>query len=100
MARFTTRIQLDGDPDEKTYEKLHEAMRNKGFSRFISSEEKVYHMPHAEYNREADVTIQVVRDDANTAVLSVWKNVQVLVTEGKRSWVGLKEATRSEVAAG
>jgi hypothetical protein len=100
MARFTTRVQLNGEPADEVYEALHRAMKAKGFSRFIAGDGRVNHMPHAEYNRVAETTIEAVRDDARAAADSVWSNSQVLVTEGSRAWIGLKEATAAEVAAG
>jgi len=101
MARFTTRVQLDGYPKEEDYTKLHQAMKRKGFSRFIASTDgTTYRLPHAEYNLVADRTIKQVRDNAVAAAESVWNDIQVLVTEGTRSWHGLKEATTAEVAVG
>lgn len=101
MARFTTRVQLNGNPSEDKFTDLHWAMKRKGFKRFITgSDGKTYHMPHAEYNRISDAPINQVRDDAWEAAKSVWNDVEVLVTKGTRSWNGLKEATAAEVAAG
>lgn len=101
MAKFTTRVQLDGYPKEEDYNKLHKAMMQKGFSRFIKADTgNVYRLPHAEYNRQADISIEQVREDAKAAAQSFWNSVQILVTEGNRSWTGLKQATSAEVAAG
>ena len=100
MARFTTRVQLNGYADEDDYTNLHAAMRSEGFSRFIENGDgKVYHMPHAEYNRVGDVTRDQVLKDAKTATSSVWSDFEILVTEGTRTWHGLKEATPAEVSA-
>ncbi len=101
MNKFTTRVQLDGYPTEDQYNRLHKAMSAKGFSRFIQgSDGETYHLPHAEYNRAVNVTIEQVRNDAVAAAATVSNDYQVLVTEGTRSWQGLKKATRSELAVG
>src|SRR5258708_36449614 len=71
MARFTTRVQLDGNPKEDDYTKLHRAMKQKGFSRFVTTTEKTFRLPHAEYNRETDRSTEQVRDDAKEAAESV-----------------------------
>jgi hypothetical protein len=100
MARFTTRVELNGEPSAKNYSDLHLAMKSKGFSRFITSDDgKKYHLPSAEYNREGDVTRQQVLDDAKAAAKSVWNSVQVIVTEGPATWNGLREATIAELRA-
>lgn len=100
MALFTTRVQLNGNPGEEDYESLHAAMKAKGFSRFVKSDDgKRYHMPHAEYTRMGDLTRSQVLQDANAATAGVWRDYQVLVTEGSKSWYGLKEATRGDVDA-
>jgi hypothetical protein len=75
-------------------------MKRGGFSRLITgSNGKVYHLPHAEYSRQANLTVAQVRDQANTAACLVWNDVQTLTTEGQVAWIGLREATASEVAA-
>ncbi len=60
MARFTIRVQLDGYAKDDDYLKLHVAMKKKGFSRFITFGKNTYKLPHAEYNRVADVAIERV----------------------------------------
>src|SRR5690348_15039427 len=95
MARFTTRIQLNGYPTDEDYNGLHDAMRQKGFSRLITgSDGKVYHLPHAEYNRVAEVTLDTVLADARVAAATVSDDYQVLITEGSRQWYGLKEVAQ------
>lgn len=96
MARFTTRVVLHGveESDTDTYEKLHAAMGRAKFSRTIQGTDMVvYDMPPAEYNRIADgKSVDSIRDEAAAAARTVWKEFSVLVTEGTRSWVGLKTA--------
>ncbi len=72
MARFTTRVQLNGDPSWSDYDKLHAAMRKKNFTQIITSDDGVeHHLPHAEYNREANLTIDQVLNAAKEAAASV-----------------------------
>jgi hypothetical protein len=72
MARFTTRVQLNGRPTADDYEGLHTAMKRKGFTRIIASDDgKKYWLPHAEYNREATVTRDQVLTDAKAAAATI-----------------------------
>ena len=92
MPRFTTRVQLYGNPEWSDYESLHAAMKRKGFIQTITNGDGVeYHLPHAEYNHEANVTRDQVLKDAKEAAASVWDDFCVLVTEsGGRTWHNLK----------
>ncbi|HWE97625.1 MAG TPA: hypothetical protein VG269_26960 [Tepidisphaeraceae bacterium] len=100
MPRTTTRVQLNGRPSDEDYKTLHTAMKKKRFSRFITgSDGTIYHLPHAEYNREDDGTMAQVLADAKAAA-AFWADHQILVTEGSRTWWKLKKATADEVAAG
>jgi len=101
MARFTTRVQLDGYASEEHYDRLHQAMKRQGFSRFVRADNgKTYHLPHAEYDRTANLTITQISEDAKLAAQTVWDDFQILVTEGGWAGYGLKEASHSEVMAG
>jgi ThiF family/Prokaryotic homologs of the JAB domain len=83
---------------EQDYDNLHRAMKIKGFSRLIpGGDGKNYHLPHAEYNRDADLTIEQVRTAAATAAASMHNDFQILVTKGTRAWQGLKQATPDEI---
>jgi hypothetical protein len=88
MARFTTRVQLNGEPSRRNYEALHFAMKKKGFLQIITGRDGMeYQLPHAEYNCESDLPIQQVRDAAREAAKSVWPDVDILVTQSAaRSW--------------
>jgi hypothetical protein len=100
MARFTTRVQLNGDPTYDDYEKLHKAMKVRGLSRIISgSDDKHYWLPHAEYNRIAEVTKDQVLNDAKAAASTVSNDYEIVVTEGSRTWHGLKTATAAQAVA-
>jgi hypothetical protein len=93
MAKFTTRVQLNGNPSWDDYNNLHAAMRRKSFSQAITSDEGVeYHLPHAEYDREANMTRSQVLAAAKEAATPVWDDFSVLVTESDgRTWHNLKK---------
>lgn len=101
MPQFTTRVLLNGNPTAEQYETLHKAMKNKGFSRVIQSDDGDYYwLPNAEYYREADVTAQQVLSDAKAAANSAKSPNEVLVTEGSsRMWTGLSKASASDARA-
>jgi hypothetical protein len=97
MPRFITRVELHA-ANSGDYEKLHDAMQKKNFSRTITSGNGgTYHLPMAEYYRSgAGLTCDQVRGDAKAAADSVWKSCAVLVTEAGESsticWIGLPSA--------
>jgi len=101
MARFTTRVQLNGRPTAEHYESLHKAMKRRGFTRIIESDDgRKYWLPHAEYNREGSATRAQVLEDAKAAAAAISSDYQVLVTESNgRTWHGLKVATAAEAVA-
>lgn len=92
MPRFTTRVQLYGNPEPSDYESLHAATKRKGFTQTITDKKGVeYYLPHAEYNNEANVTRDEVLEDAKEAAASVWDDFCVLVTESAgRTWHNLR----------
>jgi hypothetical protein len=92
MPRFTTRVQLYGDPEWGDYQRLHTAMKGKGFTQTIKGSGGIeYELPHAEYNREASVTRDQVLKDAKAAAAPVWDHFCILVTEcAGRIWHNLK----------
>jgi hypothetical protein len=91
MARFTTRVQLNGEPSWSDYDNLHAAMRKEHFTQTITSSDGIeYHLPHAEYNRETNLTLEQVLESAKKAAASVWTDFSVLVTESNgRKWHNL-----------
>jgi hypothetical protein len=100
MANFITRIELNGSATWQDYENLHRAMKRAGFSRLImGGNGKTYHLPTATYSRQANLNVTQVRDQAHAAACSVWSDVQTLTTEGQSAWIGLREASSSEIAA-
>jgi hypothetical protein len=98
MSSFTTRVELH-NASESDYESLHQSMEGEGFSRFIqSSEGKWYHLPPAEYNRDAAMTIEAVRESAKRAAATTGRSCSVLVSEATgRAWSGLREVAASVV---
>jgi hypothetical protein len=100
MAIFITRIELNGSATWQDYENLHKAMKRAGFSRLImGGNGKAYHLPTAQYSRQANLNVAEVRDQAYAVACSVWSEVQTLTTEGQSAWIGLREASSSEIAA-
>ena len=93
MAQFTVRVELH-HADDDDYETLHSAMEEEGFSRLITSNDgTVYHLPTAEYNRDAALTRQQVLDSAKKAAVKTKKEHAILVTESEgRKWIGLTKA--------
>jgi hypothetical protein len=92
MARFTTRVELH-EATEDDYANLHVAMEREGFSRTISGDDGVVHLPPAEYNRIGELTRDQIMDSAKRAAKTTNKTFSLLVTEGTRSWFNL-EAVR------
>lgn len=95
MARFTTRVQLNGEPSWSDYDNLHAAMRRKNFTQTVTSNDGIeYHLPHAEYNRETNLAIGQVLDAAEEAATSVWDDFSILVTESNgRRWHNLEQVS-------
>lgn len=93
MAAFTTRVELHR-AYEDDYEVLHAAMEERGFSRYITSDDGVtYHLPTAEYNYSGNKTRGQVLALAKAAAAETNKKYAVLVTESKgRTWYGLQKA--------
>jgi len=96
MANFTTRVELYGDPSGDDYDNLHAAMEKEGFRRTIKFEgdDTIWQLPHAEYNRNANLTAEAVRDSAKGAAATVWDDFAILVTkaDGGRAIYNLREA--------
>jgi len=93
MTRFTTRVELH-NADSDDYERLHDAMKAKGFSRLITdSEGKKYHLPTAEYNYDGNLELQAVLDRAKSAADTTGLKHSILTTESAgRRWSNLKSA--------
>ena len=94
MARFITRVELH-NADYDDYETLHSAMEAEGFERTITSDDGVtYHLPTAEYYREADLTRQEVLDSAKHAAAKTQRKFGAIVVESKGiTWSGLDKVS-------
>lgn len=93
--RFTTRVELYGDPSYETYKSLHAEMESKGFSRQIKFDKITYWLPNAEYTiSKSDATQHQIKDLAVEAASKVWKDFGVLVTQTEvdRGYYNLKKA--------
>lgn len=88
MADFTVRVELHGaGPDE--YERLHQAMAERGFQRFpTGGDGKRWRLPSAEYFFDGSaLSSDQVRDLAKQVGDSVRMGAWVLVTKSDgRSW--------------
>lgn len=81
MAKFITRVLLK-KADSDDYDNLYEAMRQKGFSKFISAGDGTkYELPPAEYSLEGSIDRGAVLDRATTAAKSTGLAYSILVTE-------------------
>ncbi|HEF4743953.1 type V toxin-antitoxin system endoribonuclease antitoxin GhoS [Burkholderia multivorans] len=93
MTKFTTRVELH-DADSDDYDRLHDAMKAKGFSRFIKDHiGNSYHLPSAEYNFTGTATIDEVLNKAKAAAKETGLTFEILVTESNgRRWLNLDPA--------
>lgn len=91
MSRYTVRVELHNYPQESDYQKLHDGMAQRGFSRYIiDSEGTRYHLPLAEYNIESEEDKNEVLARAKIAAKKVGKQYSILVTRSAgRTWEGL-----------
>jgi hypothetical protein len=90
---FTTRVELHNATRED-YTKLHERMRSAGFRTTITSDNSLtYQLPPAEYRYEAsDLTIEQVRDKANSVAATVKPSPAIFVTRGEMcAWIGMEQ---------
>jgi hypothetical protein len=93
MAKFTIRVVLHKikNLDHDSYTKLHAAMEAAKFTRFIKSDDATYHLPPAEYNYVGDKSKDEVLDQTYAIAKKIDDDCGVLVTEGLRTWNGLKK---------
>ncbi len=92
MAQFTTRVELH-NADWNDYVNLHAAMKQRGFSQTIRSDDgKIYQLPPAEYDYSGNSLRADVLNKAKAAAGSVKPSYAVLVTESNgRTWAGFKQ---------
>jgi hypothetical protein len=80
MSRFTTRVELYGNPTFETYKSLHDAMERNKFSRKVQYNSKTFWLPNAEYTWEGAETTVWVKDLTVKIAATVWKDFGVMVT--------------------
>ena len=87
MADFTVRIELK-NADGEDYEKLHEQMEARGYSREITSDTgQVVKLLDAEYVTTKNLSTTAVRDEVKQIADSVKSPARVLVTKSVgRAW--------------
>lgn len=87
MPDFTVRVEIK-DADGEDYQKLHERMEAKGYSREITGDSgQVYKLPDAEYQATKNLTTHDVREEVRAIAGSVKTDIRVLVTKSNgRSW--------------
>ena len=97
MEETLTRVELHDVPrdSEALYTKLHAAMENAGFYRFIAGNNSAfYELPHATYSMTASLlsaeTIDSVADRAYNAAITVWPKVGVISASMPIAFRGLK----------
>jgi hypothetical protein len=68
-------------------------METEGFSRVIKGGNGTwYHLPTAEYYRDANLTIEAIRESAGRAATRTGRNYAVLVSQTLgTAWVGLNK---------
>jgi hypothetical protein len=78
MAEFLTRVELH---DEKAgdYDKLHEQMGKRGFSRFVMLGPKTFHMPDATYLSSGTQTPEQIYTEAQAAATAIGRKAGVFV---------------------
>ncbi|PRH46370.1 DUF2622 domain-containing protein [Burkholderia multivorans] len=84
MAEFLTRVELH-DEQSGDYDKLHDEMKKRGFSRYITLNDKNYHMPDATYYSSTDKTPDQVYMDAQAAAKAVGRKAGVAVAKSTAS---------------
>lgn len=91
MSQFTTRVELR-DANYSDYISLHEAMKARGFNRYITgSDGTKYDLPDAEYDSQGGDAYET-RTAASEAAASTGRKYRVLVSRSDlRVWVGLAE---------
>ena len=83
MGRFFVRIELH---NETNYDKLHEEMEKRGFSRTIVGSKK-RHLPTGTYTILSEESCHDVRDSAHGAAKAVNKSADVLAVKAG-DWAG------------
>jgi hypothetical protein len=92
VANYLARVELHKATGED-YETLHEAMRKRGFARFIlSSEKKKYRLPTGTYVAEGSTwTLTQAYDFAVTAANDTGKSSWIIVVDWQNGRFSLAE---------
>jgi hypothetical protein len=98
MPKFTTRIELHSGHKSydqlsaNTYQVLHQAMEEEGFTRTIVLSGIEYHLPNAEYNKHGlQLTKGQVLAAAQRACRQTGRDYSILITQSSgRIGFGLK----------
>jgi len=92
MTNYLARVELHKATSED-YETLHEAMRKRGFARFIvSNEKKKYRLPTGTYIAEGSSwTLQQAYDFAVAAAADTGKSSWVIVVDWQNARFSLEE---------
>ncbi|ADV82043.1 hypothetical protein [Terriglobus saanensis] len=83
MANFLVRVELQGNPIDGTYDKLHSCMESLGFKQtFTSAGEELTHLPHAMYEGSwASSTSSLCVAVKNTVKANIWPKPVILAIE-------------------
>lgn len=91
MPDYSIRLELNKNTDGKIYDKLHAAMAEKGFTRYVIGDDgKKYQLPHGTYWKVSDSTKGAVFAEALTAAEKVWHDVDLVVTLSAEKALKLK----------
>lgn len=96
MPNYAARIELNGPPKSEIYEKLHDAMHNAGYERWIlSSKGGYWQLPDAMY--VGNSSRQQVSDEVKAikkVVGAVWSSFEIIIFKyDGSSWDGLTRLT-------
>lgn len=84
---FSVRVELHNATWPQDYQNLHAYMEQTGFSRTISVNEVLCHLPTAEYIITGNYTLQQVGEAAVRAATKTGKANGVFATESAGWWV-------------
>ena len=87
MSYFIVRVELYGTPSEDVYNRLHNAMEQKGFSRTFTEGNQKLQFPHAVYCLfQSNLPTTQVVELAKQAAATAWKDFAVLVASTEVRW--------------
>ena len=80
MPAYTVRIQLNGNPNQDTYNDLHSRMEASGFTRTVTGG-KTVNLPHGTYYGSSTKDITQVRDWAKQQAKAAWGESTIFVAQ-------------------